>query len=114
MTSPTSPPPVAIAGLRIPAPLVPRIIAALRASYPTITEGKDDEAVVRAVLKWIIETTLTAYEGRLIEAGLEGELEKVRNERAEKARLARERARQAAALITEAPSGEAEPNVPLT
>lgn len=52
-----------VAGLRIPLPLVPRIVTALRARYPEATAGiEDPEAAVRAALKaWVVET-LAEYE----------------------------------------------------
>ncbi len=60
---------VAVAGLLIPAPLATRIIAALRAVYPTLTEGKDDDGAVRAVLIYWITAALETYEGNLLYYG---------------------------------------------
>lgn len=56
MTSPL--PYRVVAGLRIPLPLVPRIIEALRARYPDATEGAvDADAAVRLALRaWVVET----------------------------------------------------------
>lgn len=62
MTMPTH---VPVAGLLVPTPLVPRIIAAFRATYPTITEGLDDDPAVRAVLKYLVTQILAQYEATL-------------------------------------------------
>ncbi len=65
MTSPDIPTHREVAGLSIPLPLIPRIIAALRATYPGITDGiTDDEAAVRAVLKEVVSSALSVYESR--------------------------------------------------
>jgi hypothetical protein len=105
-------PEVSLAGLRIPASLAPEIIAALRDAYPTITDGRDDEGVVRGVLLWLIESTLVQYRGRQAEAGAAEAVEAVRAEHADKATKAREQARKDAKTIREVPSGDAEPNMP--
>ncbi len=65
MTSPIIPT-REVAGLDIPLQLIPRIIKALRATYPHVTEGiTDDEAAVRAVLKEIISSALSVHESRI-------------------------------------------------
>lgn len=106
MTDPVQIPTVSIGGLRIPVPLTSRIFPALRDAYPTITDGLGDEAVVRAVLKWIITTTLSSYEGKLAEdqevLSVENERERVR----ERGRLAREQAQRDAEAITEVTPAE--------
>lgn len=53
-----------VMGMRIPLPLVARIIAALRAEYPDVVEGKDNDAAVRAVVRYWVTTTLVNYEAR--------------------------------------------------
>lgn len=105
-------PEVSLAGLRIPAPLAPEIIAALRDAYPTITEGRDDEGVVRGVLLWLIESTLVQYRGRQAENAAAEAVEAVRAEHADKAAEARDEARKDAKTIREVPSGADEPNMP--
>lgn len=114
MPDPKAPeiPEVSLAGLRIPAPLVPEIILALRDGYPTITADRDDEGVVRGVLLWIIESTLVQYRSRQAEAAAAEAVEVVRKEQATKAEKARAKARDDAKLIREVPSGPAEPNIP--
>ncbi len=104
----TDPPPilddVAVAGLLIPAPLAARIVAALRAVYPTLTEGKDDDGAVRAVLIYWITSTLETYEGNQLRVQTDATIENVRaqgNARAEKIRA---EVRKAAALIRETPA----------
>lgn len=49
----------------MPTPLVPRIITAFRATYPTITEGLQDDPAVRAVLKYLVTQILSQYEATL-------------------------------------------------
>jgi hypothetical protein len=105
-------PEVSLAGLRIPASLAPEIIAALRDAYPTITDGRDDEGVVRGVLLWLIESTLVQYRGRQAENAAAEAVEAVRAEQVDKASKAREAARKDAKTIREVPSGDAEPNMP--
>lgn len=54
MTEPTAPTHRVVAGLRVPLKLVPPLIEAFRSEYPTVTESiPDDEAAVRAVLKYL-------------------------------------------------------------
>lgn len=60
-----------VAGLRVPLPLVPRIIAAMRARYPEATDPiADDEAAIRAAIRaWVVET-LAEYEAAVARAPL--------------------------------------------
>ena len=111
MTTPEVPE-VAVAGLRIPAPLVPRIIAALRDQYASVIGDRDDEGVVRAVLLWIITSSLETYEASQALAGADAEVEQVRKAHTEKAEKARDKARKDAEKVREVPSGAEEPNVP--
>lgn len=111
MTSPT-PATVKVAGLLIPAALAPRIIAALRWTYPEATQGRDDEAAVRAsLIEWITATLLT-YEGFQTDLKRSEAHQKVDATFAEVTKAAKQAAKEAAATITEDPSGAAEPNVP--
>lgn len=48
--------------MKVPLALVPRIIEALRKTYPTLTDGLDNDAAVRAVVRYWVVTTLTNYE----------------------------------------------------
>lgn len=96
-------PPVAVAGLLVPAPLVPRIIASLRGTYPQLTADLDDDAAVRAVLKFWVTSTLASYEAARAEAPVSGAVEATRAEYAERAEAARQKALQDAAQIIEAP-----------
>jgi hypothetical protein len=105
MTTPPADAYVAVAGLRVPAPLVPRILAAMRGTYPTVTEGLDDDAAVRAVLKHWVTTTLAAWEEGQIITPLSEQLAQIRAAHAQAERQAAEvraRAEAAAATITEA------------
>ncbi len=100
---------VAVAGLLIPAPLATRIIAALRSVYPTLTEGKDDDPAVRAVLIYWITAALETYEGNQLREQTNAAIETVRvqgNARAEKIRA---EVRKAAGLIRETPTVEPPP-----
>lgn len=97
-------PTVQVAGLLVPAPLVPRIVAAVRGTYPTLADGLDDDASVRALLKHWIVTLLMAYEGAQAEAPLEGELAALRADYDARAEAARQKAADDAALIIENPT----------
>lgn len=98
----TTPPPyVPIAGLLVPTPLVPRIIAAVRGLYPTVTEGLEDDAAVRAWLKHIVGVTLANFEAMSAQAPVAEAVEVVRADYAERAEQAREQALTAAASIQE-------------
>lgn len=97
-------PPVAVAGLLVPAPLVPRIVAALRGTYPTLTAGMTDDQTVRAVLKFWIGSTLSAYEGQVVLGGVDSAVEETRRGYADKADRARAKALKDADAIREAPA----------
>jgi hypothetical protein len=49
----------------IPDALVPRIVAAVRNSYPSETAGLADAPAVRAAIRAWMKTTLAGYEGGL-------------------------------------------------
>lgn len=100
---PTALPPVQVAGMLVPAVLVPRIVAAFRATYPQVTEGLADDPAVRAVLKYWTVTTLASYEAKLAEAPVDDVVQATRQEYAERARVAREQALAAASAIVENP-----------
>lgn len=93
---------VPVAGLLVPDVLVPRIVAAMRGTYPTITAGLDDDASVRAVLRHWVTTTLAAYEGAVAGSGVDTAVEATREEYRLKAEQAREKAEADAGTITEA------------
>lgn len=91
---------VPVAGLLVPAPLVPRIVAAVRHLYPTLTEGLEDDAAVRAWLKWMVTVTMSQSEGQRAAAPVDAALEATRQEFAQRAEEARARAvRDAAAIV---------------
>lgn len=70
MTSPT-PDYRVVAGLRIPLPLVARIVPAMVARYPEATAGiTDPDAAVRAALKAWVRETLSEYESAKAKAPL--------------------------------------------
>ena len=102
-------PDVPIAGLLVPADVAARVITALRATYPSVAEGLDDNGVVRAVLIHWIASTLIAYEGDAEEASVEDAVAQVRKEYIDRATKAREKAQADASRIREAPSGVTEP-----
>lgn len=61
-----------VAGLRIPLPLVGRIITAIKARYPEATAGiSDPEEAVRAALKAWIAESLAGYEQQVAVAPLQ-------------------------------------------
>lgn len=95
---------VSVAGLRIPAPLAVRIIAAIRSTYPSVVADRDDEGAVRAVLIHWITTTLSAYEGQQADLSAEETVARLRAEAAEKAAKAREKAVADAKYIQETPT----------
>lgn len=101
---------VAVAGLLIPAPLATRIIAALRAVYPTLTEGKDDDGAVRAVLIYWITAALETYEGNLLREQTNAAIETVRVQGNARAEKIRDEVRKAAGLIRETPTSEPPPS----
>lgn len=96
-------PTVSVAGLQVPAPLVPRIIAAFRGEYPALTEGLGDDASVRAVLKHWVTATLAAYESREAEAPADGAVAATREEYRRLAQEAFDQAVSDAGTIVEAP-----------
>ncbi len=102
MTTPI--PDVAVAGLLIPAPLAVKIIASLRANYPTLTDGKDDDAAVRAVLVYWITSSLETYEGNLVRAQNEQAVASLRAQSDAKAEATRAAVREAAKAIRENPA----------
>lgn len=97
-------PPVKVAGLLVPAALAPRIVAALRATYPGLAADKDDDAVVRAVLHYWIASTLETYEISQAANALAGAKAKLDQDHFASVEAIRKKARQAAATITEDPS----------
>ena len=101
MAEPVTPDPVSVAGLEIPADLAPQIITALRVLYPTVTEGKDDDAAVRAVLVYWIVSALEAHQGQLANAALEQKITAMRSAYSTQIDQAREKVRQAAGRIKE-------------
>lgn len=104
MTEPVDLPPVQIAGMLVPAPLAARIIAAMRATYPQVTEGLDDDAAVRAVLRYWAVSTLAAHEEQQTQALLPDALEATRQEYAAQGQAAREKALADATAIVDAPT----------
>lgn len=55
-------------GLSLPVDQVPRVMAALRGTYPDQTAGKDDLQAALAVLRLWVTTTLTQWEARQAQA----------------------------------------------
>ncbi|WP_394620959.1 hypothetical protein JNUCC0626_18250 [Lentzea sp. JNUCC 0626] len=95
-------PVVPVAGLRVPASLVPQIIAAMRHLYPTVTADLDDDAAVRAVLRHWVTVTLTTFAAQRVSAPVADRVAAIREEARVAELAAREAAEAAAGLITEA------------
>lgn len=92
-----------IAGLKIPAPLAVRIIAAFRGMYPTETQGLSDNAVVPRVLLVLATNILTTWEGQQALSPVEGVVTDTRKQYQKAADAARAKATTDAATIIEAP-----------
>lgn len=106
MAEPVTEPPVEpavrqVAGLEIPEDVAVQVIEAFRSIYPTLTEGKDDEAAVRATLVWFITSTLETYQTRRILAGMDATIATVQAQHNAAATQAREKIKLAAARIKE-------------
>lgn len=108
MTMPTH---IPVAGLLVPTPLVPRIIAAIRGMYPTVTADLDDDAAVRAWLKYIVGSTLSTWEGATAQAPVVDAIEEIRADYAQRGEEARQQALAAAELIKENPPATTTPIV---
>lgn len=89
--------------MQVPVQLVPRIVAAMRGTYPTVTDGLDDNDAVRAVLRWWVKSTLADWESRQAEAPVDAAVADTRQLYRDKARQARQAAEAAADLITDLP-----------
>jgi len=99
----TEPPPVSVAGLLIPADLAPKIIEALRFLYPTITDGKEDDPAVRAVLIHFITSAMETYQIRKANEALDLTVEGLQAQAAQKQAALRAQIRAAASRIKEKP-----------
>lgn len=95
--------PVRVAGLLVPADLAPKIISALRDVYPIATTDRDDEAAVRAALiEWITELLVDQAE-KQAELQRMTAHQKVDDQFTAYINQVRNRAKQAALTIQEAP-----------
>lgn len=101
MTQPTH---VPVAGLLVPIQLVPRIVAAFRATYPTLTEGLEDDPAVRAVLKHFVTSILAQHEATLPVIEAREQIEEIESTVAERQEQARLKAHADAAKISENPA----------
>lgn len=95
---------VAIAGLKIPATLIPRILAAARGLYPDLTAGKNDDAVVKAIVKFWITAMLSDWEARQALEPVTVEVDAVRDRFHQQSNDARQKAQTDASTIQETPS----------
>lgn len=95
-------PTVSVAGLKVPAPLVPRIVASMRGVYPSVTGTLDDDAAVRAVLKFWVTSTLANWESQQWTAPTEEQVAAIQAEATAKAQQASKKAEEDAASIIEA------------
>lgn len=111
MTNPV-PAEVSVAGLRVPATLVPRIVRAFRRRYPDLTADKDDDTAVRAVLRFWVTDTLAWAEADAVMTEAEPAAQQLLQDYRAQAEKARQAALAAAGRITEAappPEDEAVP-----
>ena len=92
-----------VAGLIIPADLAAQIIAAFREMYSTITNGKDDDAAVRACLVWFITSTLETAANRKASAALDSTILQLRTGADIQAQRRREQIGAAVGRIKEKP-----------
>lgn len=104
MAEPVTDPTLAVrevAGLEIPEDVAVQVIEAFRSIYPTVTEGKDDEAAVRATLIWFITSTLETYQTRRIFDGLSAAVKSIEAQHNLAAEQARAKIKLAAGRIKE-------------
>jgi len=99
----TEPTTVSVAGLEIPADVAALVIVSFRGLYPDITSGKDDDAAVRAVLRWFITSTMETHAGREATKILEAAIAQLRAKDAAAAGARREQIHAAAGRIKEKP-----------
>lgn len=90
---------VSLAGLQFPSTLIPRIVAACRGVYPTLTEGKADGPAVLAVVKHWFTVTLQQWEGSQAFQPAETEVSTIYTQYSEQAEQARIQAEADAAAI---------------
>ena len=93
-----------VAGMRVPLPMLARIVAACRDTYPQLTEGLSDDAAVQAVLLHWVTSTLAASESRRTAAPLAEVVESRQADLEAKAAAARQRALADAQAITPVPA----------
>ncbi len=104
-----------VAGLDIPLHLIPRIIKALRATYPGITDGiADDEAAVRAVLKEIISSALSVHESQMAANAVRDEIKQKQDDAEKSSAAAYAKARhEVATYVKDAITPELPPPPPV-
>lgn len=85
-------PNVSLAGLQVPDTLIPRIVAACRGVYPTLTEGKTNTQAVLAVVKYWFSTTLAQWEGSQAQAPAQGAIDNIHAQYSQQAEQARTKA----------------------
>ena len=103
MAEPLNPDVVEVAGLEIPADLAPLIVADVRLVYPSLTEGKDDDAAVRAALIWFITTTMETAANRKAQVALDTTIDQLRAGAQVRAEQRRAQIHAAAGRIKEKP-----------
>ena len=92
---------VSFAGHKLPTPVAVRLIRALRARYPAVTQGLSDPAAVRAVIRFWFVATLAEAEAQAALAPVGQAVEDVRANFEEKAQTARSKALKDAEAIIE-------------
>lgn len=88
----TPPTHIPIAGMLVPRTLAPRIVAAIRKLYPSVTDGLGDDAAVRAWLKHVVVTTLATAEAQAAQEPVTAAVEVVKEQYQAKANEARDKA----------------------
>lgn len=102
---------VPVAGLRIPLPYAVRAIRAIRAQYPTLTQGLSDPAAIRAWLKWLIREEVARAEAGTVSATVEDAVEKARRDVQAKVEAVRSKALQDGdAILEQTPPVEEPPS----
>jgi len=112
VTEPTAPeiPAVPVAGLLVPADVVPQIVRGFRILYPGVTDGMGDEDAVQAVLLNLVNFALTSEASMRENQAMAEEMELVRVKYSQRSEEAQHAAREAAKRIRKAPK----PTVPTT
>lgn len=64
----------------VPAALVPRVVAAMRATYPSLTAGLTDAEAGRAVIRHLVRSVVAAYEAEQARASAASQVDSAESE----------------------------------